>query len=129
MNTTTLMNTFSRNNPILTKLGFGLFWLGLFVATLAVGPNAQAAVSCSQTITADVVVFDNPTVFNRLGAQNPNWITYALRRDVIYMHRYEPTDTNNGRWCTSGQNNSSTRCRSVPNRTSISPGTNGSIIH
>ncbi|MDH3642034.1 MAG: hypothetical protein OES38_08045 [Gammaproteobacteria bacterium] len=29
------------------------------------------------------MVLDNPTVFNRLGAQNPNWITYALQRDVI----------------------------------------------
>ena len=45
--------------------------------------QAQAAVTCTDTITAKVVVLDNPTVFNRLGAQNPNWITYALKRDVI----------------------------------------------
>ncbi len=45
--------------------------------------TAEAAVSCPQTITANVVVLDNPTVFNRLGAQNPNWITYALKRDVV----------------------------------------------
>ncbi len=29
------------------------------------------AVQCSSTITANVVVIENPTVFNRLGAQNP----------------------------------------------------------
>ncbi|MDH3643976.1 MAG: hypothetical protein OES38_17860, partial [Gammaproteobacteria bacterium] len=48
-------------------------------------PTAQAAITCTaaNTITANVVVLDNPTVFNRLGAQNPNWITYALQRDVI----------------------------------------------
>ena len=42
--------------------------------------GAQAAVSCTDTITANVVVLDAPTVFNRLGAQNPNWISYALER-------------------------------------------------
>jgi hypothetical protein len=47
-----------------------------------VGQNAYAQ-SCTQTINADVVVFDSPTVFNRLGAQNPNYITYALKRDVV----------------------------------------------
>ncbi|MDH3611698.1 MAG: hypothetical protein OES10_00330 [Gammaproteobacteria bacterium] len=83
MNASKLRTVFSRNNPILTKLGFGLYWLALFVATLAVAPTAQAAVTCTNTITANVVVLDNPTVFNRLGAQNPNWITYALKRDVI----------------------------------------------
>ncbi|MDH3378057.1 MAG: hypothetical protein OEQ39_14015, partial [Gammaproteobacteria bacterium] len=33
--------------------------------------------------TADVVVLDTAMVFNRLGAQNPNWVMYALKRDVI----------------------------------------------
>ena len=42
------------------------------------------------TITANVVVLDNPTVFNRLGAQNPNWITYALKRDVVFQDRANP---------------------------------------
>ena len=50
-------------------------------AALGMSPGAQAqAPAC---IKADIVVFDSPTVFNRLGAQNPNWITYALRRDVV----------------------------------------------
>jgi hypothetical protein len=57
--------------------------------TLGTG-DAQAAVDCASTITANVVVLDNPTVFNRLGAQNPNWITYALRRDVIDVRTGTP---------------------------------------
>ncbi|MGD8931223.1 MAG: hypothetical protein PVI52_01545, partial [Chromatiales bacterium] len=52
------------------------------LAVLAAVPVAQA-VQCGRTITANVVVLDNPTVFNRLGAQNPNWISYALQRDVV----------------------------------------------
>jgi hypothetical protein len=48
------------------------------------------AVQCDRTITANVVVLDNPTVFNRLGAQNPNWITYALLRDVVFQDRNAP---------------------------------------
>jgi hypothetical protein len=47
-------------------------------------PASALAVQCDRTITANVVVLDNPTVFNRLGAQNPNWITYALERDVVH---------------------------------------------
>jgi hypothetical protein len=45
---------------------------------------ATAGVVCTENVTANVVVLDNPTVFNRLGAQNPNWITYALKRDVVH---------------------------------------------
>src|SRR3990172_1220479 len=58
--------------------------LAAVLAGTFVAGDAQA-VQCTvaNTITADVVVLENPTVFNRLGAQNPNWITYALRRDVI----------------------------------------------
>jgi len=75
------------NNSTLTRLGSWLLWSAVFVATLAVAPSAHAQSSCpgdGPTITANVVVFDNPTVFNRLGAQNPNWITYALKRDVVH---------------------------------------------
>ena len=56
----------------------------VLAGTFAVS-EAQAIITCNgtNTITADVVVLENPTVFNRLGAQNPNWITFALRRDVI----------------------------------------------
>ena len=54
------------------------------VLPLLFAPGAKAAVLCTDTITANVVVLDNPTLFNRLGAQNPNWITYALERDVVH---------------------------------------------
>jgi hypothetical protein len=90
----------SSKSDVLPKLGYGLFWLALFVASLGAGKNAYAAVQCDQTITANVVVFDNPTVFNRLGAQNPNWITYALERDVVHWDDGNPNDSNNGKPCT-----------------------------
>ena len=61
----------------------GVLALGLLAAGLGLQASSAQAVSCNRTITANVVVLDNPTVFNRLGAQNPNWITYALRRDVV----------------------------------------------
>jgi hypothetical protein len=51
--------------------------------TMAGQASAQSA--CSNVVTADVVVLDTPIMFNRLGAQNPNWITYALQRDVVAL--------------------------------------------
>ncbi len=84
------------NNTTVTRIGNWLLWSAIFVATLAASPNANAE-DCTRTIAADVVVFDSPTVFNRLGAQNPNWITYTLRRDAIYMNRGNPTDLDNGK--------------------------------
>ncbi len=53
------------------------------LAFLALPQGANAQVTCANTVVADVVVFDTPIFFNRLGAQNPNWITYALERDVV----------------------------------------------
>lgn len=39
--------------------------------------------SCpANALHADVVAIDHPMVFNRLGAQNVNWMMYALRHDV-----------------------------------------------
>jgi hypothetical protein len=46
-------------------------------------PSAAWAQACARNITADVVVFDQPLMFNRLGSQNVNGIMYALRRDVV----------------------------------------------
>jgi hypothetical protein len=66
---------------------------GTFAASDA---PAQVVCTAENTITANVVVLDNPTVFNRLGAQNPNWITYALRRDVVFQNRANPNDQDNG---------------------------------
>ena len=61
----------------------GLGALTLLGAGFSLPGEALAQAQCDRTITANVVVLDNPTVFNRLGAQNPNWITYALQRDVV----------------------------------------------
>ncbi|HET8732407.1 MAG TPA: multicopper oxidase domain-containing protein, partial [Anaeromyxobacteraceae bacterium] len=38
---------------------------------------------CVRTLSADVVVLDQPLMYNRLGSQNVNGIVYALRRDVV----------------------------------------------
>ena len=38
--------------------------------------------TCARTIKADVVAFDQPFFYNRLGAVNPAGMIYALRRDV-----------------------------------------------
>ncbi len=100
MTTLKLLDNFSRKTDVLPKLGYGLFWLVLFVASLGAGKSAYAQVACDQTITANVVVLDNPTVFNRLGAQNPNWITYALERDVVHWDDGNPNDSDNGKPCT-----------------------------
>ncbi len=58
----------------------------LGTATLTVPGTALAqaeAKACERTVTANVVALDNPIFFNRLGAQNVNWMMYALRRDVV----------------------------------------------
>jgi manganese oxidase len=69
-----------RGTPLLAAAALSVF----VAATLAAGA-ARAAAPCAYTVTADVVVFDTPIMFNRLGAQNPNWITYALKRDVVAL--------------------------------------------
>ena len=53
------------------------------VLALSYSASVQAAVSCSKTVIADVVALDTPITFNRLGAQNINYMIYALRRDVV----------------------------------------------
>ncbi|MHC4091478.1 MAG: hypothetical protein ACYSVY_14610, partial [Planctomycetota bacterium] len=44
---------------------------------------ADAAISCNRTLTADIVAFDMPLMWNRLGPQNINGMMFALRRDVV----------------------------------------------
>jgi hypothetical protein len=53
---------------------------GLMVGMMG---QAQAAISCARTVTANVVAFDKPLMYNRLGAGNVNGMMYALKRDVI----------------------------------------------
>ncbi|MBI2217613.1 MAG: hypothetical protein HYU51_09980 [Candidatus Rokubacteria bacterium] len=56
----------------------------MLLAAVLPGP-AHGHGACATTVVADVVAFDTPMMFNRLGAQNPNWITYALKRDVVAL--------------------------------------------
>lgn len=71
----------------------GAFWS--LAATLLIFPVCSAqAQQCTNTVIADVVVFDTPIMFNRLGAQNPNWITYALERDVVAIEGETPGQGN-----------------------------------
>ncbi len=46
------------------------------------GEDIIIAPSCERTVKADVVAFDQPFFYNRLGAVNPAGMIYALRRDV-----------------------------------------------
>ncbi|MCU0074958.1 hypothetical protein N8H71_25470 [Pseudomonas koreensis] len=62
-----------------------LNWLLLLASLLSV-ELANAAVRCERNLVANVVAFDQPLMFNRLGAQNANGMMYALRRDVVDDH-------------------------------------------
>ncbi|MFA9421851.1 MAG: hypothetical protein ACERLB_17030, partial [Gammaproteobacteria bacterium] len=69
----------SYTRTMLLSLMAGLMMAG----SLTYSPDAEAAVSCARTVTANVVAIDQPVMFNRLGAQNINYMVYALRRDVV----------------------------------------------
>jgi hypothetical protein len=68
--------------------------LTLLAAMMMIGsytPSATAA-ACpggqnSKTLTANVVAIDQPIMFNRLGAQNVNYMMYALERDVVVSNK------------------------------------------
>jgi len=60
-------------------------------ALAALAPDTAEAAACARTITASVVAFDSPIMFNRLGAQNPNWIIFALSHDVVPVASNDPT--------------------------------------
>jgi hypothetical protein len=48
------------------------------------GPSgAQTPPACQRQLTANVVALDQVFFYNRLGAQNPAGMAYALRRDVV----------------------------------------------
>ncbi len=47
------------------------------------GEMAEAAVQCQRTLVANIVAMDQPLMFNRLGAHNPNGMMFALRGDVV----------------------------------------------
>ena len=54
--------------------------------------ETKAREAKSQMLQADVVALDHPIVFNRLGAQNVNWMMYALRHDVIDLKSKKTLD-------------------------------------
>ena len=59
----------------------GLLLTSLFAFCIA---KADAQIpTCSRTVTADVVAFDQVYTYNRFGAFNPAGMMYALRRDVV----------------------------------------------
>ena len=59
----------------------------LLLGAIAVLASGQAlANSCpngGRTLTANVVAFDQPLMYNRLGASNINGMMYALKRDTV----------------------------------------------
>jgi hypothetical protein len=57
--------------------------MAAIAGALAFAQPAAAAVACTRTIVANVSAIDLPIMFNRLGAQNPNWMVYALDRDLV----------------------------------------------
>ena len=65
-----------------TRLGQMLAATSLAGLAIWAAP-AQAQVECSKTYLAEVVALDQPVMFNRLGAQNINWMMYALKEDVV----------------------------------------------
>ncbi len=82
MNTST--PTSMRTPGLDRRHGYGaVLALPLALACLAVSGPAMAQQTCQRNLTASVVVFDQPLMYNRLGAQNINAIIYALRRDVV----------------------------------------------
>jgi hypothetical protein len=55
--------------------------IGLTAAMMA--SPSHAAITCQRQIAANVVAFDKPLMYNRLGASNVNGMMYALKRDAI----------------------------------------------
>lgn len=76
----------SHSIPFRTRL---LAALALLPALL-LARAAPLAAQCTTTVTADVVAFDQPIFYNRLGAFDPAGMMYALRSDVV------PKDTAQG---------------------------------
>ncbi len=65
-------------------------WIAGFAVSVLIGGSpareglaAPPPSSANAKVTANVVVIDQPLMFNRLGAANVNGMIYALRRDVI----------------------------------------------
>ena len=68
--------------------------LAATAGALLLSAQVSAAITCARTLTADVVAFDQPIMFNRLGAANVNGMMYALRRDVVNKSTLAPLTVN-----------------------------------
>ncbi len=63
------------------------------MATLALPSMAeQATGQCQRQISADVVVLDQPFMFNRLGTAQPQGMIFALKRDVVPTNTEQKTN-------------------------------------
>ena len=64
--------------------------LAAAVAAVLASAEAGAAITCARTLTADVIAFDQPIMFNRLGAANVNGMMYASRARTRAIASYWP---------------------------------------
>jgi hypothetical protein len=94
------------------------FVLSLGVVLLVVGlpAAAQPADNCAHTIKANVDALDQPFFLNRLGAQMPEGMVYALDRDVIRNASCSPTATT---WCAPAQLRPEKRPRPIVLRVNV----------
>ncbi|HET8538634.1 MAG TPA: hypothetical protein VFL83_02060 [Anaeromyxobacter sp.] len=60
-------------------------WIAVSLAAgaIALATPAAAQVTCAREIVANVSAIDAPIMYNRLGAQNPNWMVFVLDRDLV----------------------------------------------
>jgi len=68
--------------------------LAATAGALLLSTQVAAAITCARTLTADVVAFDQPLMYNRLGAANVNGMMYALKRDVVHKSTQVPLTVN-----------------------------------
>ena len=66
-----------------SRIIFAAIGLSMLIAYTGVATAAQCPKSA---LKADVVAIDHPIIFNRLGAQNVNWMMYALRHDIVDLN-------------------------------------------
>jgi hypothetical protein len=64
-------------------LALGFVTLGLALLLAAPPVAAQTPAGCAGVTYADVVALDQPWLWNRYGALEPQGMMYALRRDVV----------------------------------------------
>lgn len=72
--------------PILAGIVFAVVVAPLVAPQSSVAPGAGTSCepfTAANRVTANVVALDQPFFYNRLGADNPAGLIYALRRDVV----------------------------------------------